>query len=232
MYVLPRIVQAYKSLWPETEILFHVGTTDQILDKLLQNVVDMGLVGGPVEDRRVLVEAICADELVLIAAPSHPIAALGKVTLKDLGGMPFIVPEVGSRTRQLVERQLREAGVPLAIAMQLPGTEGVKRAVEGGLGIGMVSRYAVESECLAGVLRRVPIEGFGLTRAMSLVSRAQKYFSPVALRFREFAMAYGAQHLDPLPVRLDRSGAARGGRPRREPAKTAGSSVIPKGMLP
>src|SRR6266568_4839577 len=55
MYVLPRILQAYKGLWPETDILFHVGTTDQILDKLLQNVLDMGLMGGPIEDRRFLV---------------------------------------------------------------------------------------------------------------------------------------------------------------------------------
>ncbi len=214
MYLLPRIVQAYKGLWPETEILFHVGTTDQILDKLLQNVLDMGLMGGPIEDRRFLVEPICADELVLIAAPSHPIAALAKVTLKDLGGMPFIVPEAGSRTRQLVEKGLRESGVPLVIAMQLPGTEGVKRAVEGGLGIGMVSRYSVENECLAGVLKRVPIDGFRLTRTVNLVSRAQKYFSPVAIRFREFARSYGAEHLDPLAVPPERQSATRGGRPR------------------
>src|SRR5207247_4387315 len=97
MYLLPRIVQAYKGLWPETEILFHVGTTDQILDKLLQNVLDMGLMGGPIEDRRFLVEPICADELVLIAAPSHPIAALAKVTLKDLRGIPLIVTEPEQR---------------------------------------------------------------------------------------------------------------------------------------
>ena len=199
MYLLPRIVSAYKGRWPETEILFHVGTTDQIVDKLVQNVLDMGLVGGPIEDRRLLVEPICADELVLIAAPSHPLASLAKVTLKDLSGMPFIVPEAGSRTRQLVERRLREKGVPFVIAMQLPGTEGVKRAVEGGLGIGMVSRYAVENECLVGVLKRVPIEGFRLTRTMHLVSRAQKYFSPVALRFREFARSYGAEHLGGCP---------------------------------
>jgi len=198
MYVLPRVIQAYKRLWSETEILLHVGTTDQILDKLAQNVLDMGLVGGPVEDRRFVVEAVCGDELVLIAAPSHPIAALGKVALSDLGGTPFIVPETGSRTRQLVEKKLREAGVPLVIAMQLPGTEGVKRAVEAGLGVGMVSRYAVESEVQTGVLRRIPIEGWQLRRSMNLVHRAQKYFSPVGLRFREFALAYGAQHLDNL----------------------------------
>jgi DNA-binding transcriptional LysR family regulator len=219
MYVLPRIVQAYKGLWPETEILFHVGTTDQILEKLSQNVFDMGLVGGPIEDRRFLVEPICADELVLIAAPSHPIAALAKVTLKDLGGMPFIVPETGSRTRQLVEKRLREAGVPLSIAMQLPGTEGVKRAVEGGLGIGMVSRYSVESECRTGVLKPVAIEGFRLTRTMNLVSRAQKYFSPVAGRFREFARSYGAEHLDSLPAHPERLTATRKSGARTEPGE-------------
>ena len=216
MYVLPRVVRAYKRLWPETEILFHVGTTDQILEKLLQNVLDMALVGGPIVDRRLLVEPIGADEVVLIAAPSYPIASLAKVTLKDLGGMPFIVPETGSRTRQLVEKRLRESGVPLVIAMQLPGTEGVKRAVEGSLGVGMVSRYSVENECQAGVLQRIPIEGFGITRTMDLVSRAQKYFSPVALSFREFAKSYGAEHLDPLPARPERLSRRRTGRSRRD----------------
>lgn len=195
MYVLPRIVQAYKSLWPETEIVLQIGTTDQILEKLLQNVLDMGVAGGPIEDRRFVVEPICTDELVLIAAPSHPIASLGKVTLKDLGGLPFVFPETGSRTRQLVERKLREAGVPARIAMQLPGTEGVKKAVEAQLGIGMVSRYAVEAECLAGMLRVVPVEGWRLTRSMNLIYRSQKYFSPVRERFRDFAKSYGAQQL-------------------------------------
>jgi DNA-binding transcriptional LysR family regulator len=205
MYVLPRIVQAYKALWPETEISLHIGTTDQILDKLLQNVIDLGMIGGPIEDRRFVVEPICLDELVLIAAPSHPVTSLAKVTLKDLGGMPFIVPEAGSRTRQLVERKLREAGVPLRIAMQLPGTEGVKRAVEAQLGVGIVSRYAVESECQTGVLRRLPIDGWRLTRTMNLAYRSQKYFSRVGDRFREFAKSYGTQHLDRIPSRTIRS---------------------------
>jgi len=217
MYVLPRIVQAYRKLWPETEMVFHIGTTDQILEKLLQNVLDMGVAGDSVEDRRFVVEPICTDELVLIAAPSNPLASLGKVTLRDLGGLPFVVPEAGSRTRQLVERKLREAGVALRIAMQLPGTEGVKKAVEAGLGVGMVSRFAVEAECLAETLRVVPVEGWRLTRAMCLVYRTQKYFSPVGERFREFAKTYGAQHLagPPREARQTRPRAPGDQRPKR-----------------
>jgi DNA-binding transcriptional LysR family regulator len=198
MYVLPRIVQAYKRDWPDTEIVLHIGTTDQILEKLHQNALDMGMAGGPIEDRRLVADTICTDELVLIVAPSHPIASLGKASLKDLNGAPFIVPESGSRTRQLLERKLREAGVHLRIAMQLPGTEGVKKAVEAGLGVGMVSRFSIETECLAGVLRVVPIEGWRLTRSMCLLYRSQTYFSPARSRFREFAKAYGPEHLEVL----------------------------------
>ena len=221
MYVLPRIVQAYKGRWPETEVLLHTGTTDQLLDELQQNVLDMALVGGPIDDRRFDVEGICGDQLALIAAPTHPLASLGKVTLRDLGGAAFIVPETGSRTRQLVERRLREAGVPLTIAMQMAGTEGVKRAVEAGLGVGMVSRYAIESEVAAGVLRRLPLEGFELRRAMNLVSRAQQYFSPMGVKFREFARSYGARHLDPLP---DARGRAAGAPARKGGARRAGKA--------
>lgn len=214
MYVLPRIVQAYKHLWPDTEIIFHMGTTDQIIEKLLQNVLDMAMVGGPIEDRRLGVERVCGDEIVLIAAPSHRIASLGKVRLKELGSVAFIAPETGSRTRQLVERKLREAGVPLRIVMQLPGTEGVKKAVEAGLGVGMVSSFAIEAECQAGVLQRIPIEGWRLTRPMTLVYRSQKYFSPVGERFREFARSYGAQHLErPAGAGADIAEAESGPRP-------------------
>ncbi|HET8578250.1 MAG TPA: LysR family transcriptional regulator [Methylomirabilota bacterium] len=194
MYLLPRIVQAYKSERPDTEIGLHIGTTDQLLDKLQQNVLDMVVAGGPIEDRRFVVDPICTEELVVIAAPSHPLASGEIVALRDLAGVSFIVPEVGSRTRQLVERQLREAGVPLRIALQMPGTEGVKRAVEAGLGIGMVSAYAVEAECETGMLRRIPIEGWRLTRTVNLAYRAQKYFSPVGEHFRRFVLAWGAAH--------------------------------------
>jgi DNA-binding transcriptional LysR family regulator len=209
MYVLPRLLQAYKELSQETEVVLHIGTTDQILEKLLQNVLDMGLLGGPVEDRRFAAEPICTDELVLIASPSHPITSLGKVTLKDLAAVPFVVPEQGSRTRQLVERRLREAGVPLRIAMQLPGTEGVKKAVEANLGVAVVSRFSVERECALGILRLIPVEGCRLTRPMQLVFRKQKYFSPAGRRFLEFAKSYGRQHLIPLQCPLERCDAMR-----------------------
>ena len=76
--------------------------------------------------------------------------------------------------------------------MQLAGTEAVKKAVEANLGIGFVSSYAVDREVALGDLAIVSIDGFQITRDMELIYRHQKYFSPVAERFRQFAHEYGA----------------------------------------
>jgi DNA-binding transcriptional LysR family regulator len=197
MYLLPRIVKEFKALYPQTEVIFEIESTERIYERVLQNVLDMGLVGGPTEDRRFGVEPICIDRVVLIVASSHPFARVPRVSLKELANQPCILPVQGSRTRQFVERKLKEAGITLWVAMQLHGTEAVKKAVEANLGMAFVSQFAVERECSVGDLKVVPIERFELTRHMELIYRKQKYFSPVAQRFREFVHSYAQQHLSP-----------------------------------
>jgi DNA-binding transcriptional LysR family regulator len=192
MYLLPRLVRAFREKYPETEITFQVDHTERLYESALQNVLDMALVGGPTTDKRFGIEPICGDNVVLIASPSHRFAASGAVALKELKNEPCIVPQLGSRTRQLVERRLKAAGVTLNVVMQLPGTEAVKKAVEANLGIGFVSSYAVEREAALGDLAVVAVDGFQITRNMELIYRHQKYFSPVAERFRQFAHDYGA----------------------------------------
>lgn len=197
MYLLPRIVREFKGLYPETEVIFQIESTEWIYEKILQNAVDMGVVGGPTEDRRFGVEQICLDHVALIVSPAHPFARAGKIALNDLKNQPCILPLQGSRTRQLVERKLKEAGVTLRVTMQLQGTEAVKKAVEANLGMAFVSQFAVERECSLGDLKTLAVEGLDLTRHMELIYRKQKYFSPVAQRFREFVHSYAQQHLSP-----------------------------------
>lgn len=197
MYLLPRVIRAFRHQFPETEITLQVDATERLYESALQNVLDLGLVGGPTTDRRFGVEPVCLDNVVLIVSPGHRFATTGTVTLKELKSEPCVLPQLGSRTRQLVERRLKAAGVTLRIVMQLPGTEAVKKAVEANLGIGFVSSYAVEREAALGDLRLIGIDGFRITRDMELIYRRQKYFSPVAQRFREFIHTFGR---DVVPV--------------------------------
>ena len=191
MYLLPRVVRAFRERYPETEITFQVDHTERLYESALQNVLDMAIVGGPTTDKRFGVEPICADNVVLIASPSHALAARASIALKDLRGEPCVLPQLGSRTRQLVERRLKAGGVTLNVVMQLPGTEAVKKAVEANLAIGFVSSYAVEREVAVGDLKVIRIDNFRITRHMELIYRNQKYFSPVAERFRQFAHVFG-----------------------------------------
>jgi DNA-binding transcriptional LysR family regulator len=200
MYLLPRIVRAFKERYPETEIIFQIDFTERLYESTLQNVLDMAFVGGPTQDKRFGVDPICEDHIVLIVSPSHPFASRRAVAVKDLKSEPCILPLQGSRTRQLVERKLKAAGVALHVVMQLPGTESVKKAVEANLGIGFVSVFAVDREVVLGVLKMIPVDRLDLRRDFELIYRKQKYFSPVAERFREFARTYAAQI---EPIRAD-----------------------------
>ncbi len=200
MYLLPRIVRSFKESYPQTEVLFEIETTDRICERVLQNALDMGVVGGPTEDRRFGVESICLDPITMIVSPSHPLAKRQAISVRELNDHACILPAQGSRTRQLVERKLREAGVNPQVVMQLFGTEAVKKAVEANLGVGFVSGYAVERECILGELKVVKLTGLKLTRSMELIYRKQKYFSPIAQRFREFVHAYAEKHLQARPL--------------------------------
>ena len=213
MYLLPRVIRAFRQEFPETEITLQVDATERLYESALQNVLDMALVGGPTTDRRFGVEAVCLDNVVLIVSPEHRFAATGTVALKELKSEPCVLPQLGSRTRQLVERRLKAAGVTLRIVMQLPGTEAVKKAVEANLGIGFVSSYAVEREAALGDLKLIAIDGFQITRHMELIYRRQKYFSPVAQRFREFVHTHG-RDVVPIGSRAARARNRRGTPPR------------------
>jgi DNA-binding transcriptional LysR family regulator len=202
MYLLPRIVRSFKESYPQTEVLFEIETTDRICERVLQNALDMGVVGGPTEDRRFGVESICLDPITMIVSPTHPLAKRRAISVRELNDHACILPAQGSRTRQLVERKLRGAGVNPQVVMQLFGTEAVKKAVEANLGVGFVSGYAVERECILGELKVVKLKGLKLTRSMELIYRKQKYFSPVAQHFREFVHAYAEKYLQARPARV------------------------------
>ena len=206
MYLLPRIVRAFRQDHPDTEILMHIGSTVELSEKVLQNVVDMGFVGGPTEDRRYGVEPVCIDHLALIVSPSHPLARRREVHAKDLQNWPCIAAERISRTRQFVERKLRQAGVTLRVVMELPGTEAVKKAVEANVGFAFVSGFSVHP--VPKDLRVLDFKGPDLSRHMEVIYRRQKYFSPVAQKFREYVHAYAREHLQdrgPLAARHRKS---------------------------
>jgi DNA-binding transcriptional LysR family regulator len=190
MYVVPELLSNFREQWAEADVELHIEPAVRILERIHQNIVDIGIVGGPVDDNRFVVEHLAPDPLALIFSPRHAFARKASVTLADLADQPFVVPEATSVMRILFEKALREAGLTIKVGLLLHEAEPVKKAVEANLGVGIVSALAISRELAAGHLSTAPIEGLTISRHLEMVTRQDKYLSPLVLRFREFARGF------------------------------------------
>ncbi len=187
MYIIPPLIAAYRESNPDTEIVLKIDYTEAICQQIAARSLDVGFVGGHITDRRFNIEPVTPDRLVLIVAPSHPLAQLPRVSVGDLAHEPFIVARYGSSTRRLIETRLKDHGVSLRVGMEQGGTEDIKKAVESGLGVAMVSQWSVLREVSAGYLKQLEIEGLDLSRHYEMITHKSRYYSPAAESFMAFA---------------------------------------------
>lgn len=189
MYVLPPVLRAFRATYPDVELILDVDEADHICERVNQRMLDFGFVGGPVEDRRLVVEPLLSDEVILIASPDHPLSKTRTVALTALTQHRFIVPSPKAKTRLLAERRLHALNIVIRPAMQLSGADPIKQAVSANLGIAFVSARTVEHELARGDLCRIAVAGLRIERQLELVYREAKYFTPVARRFHHFLRA-------------------------------------------
>ncbi len=187
MYIVPPLINAYREQNPDTEVVLRIEGTEALCQAIASRSLDVGFVGGHISDRRFNVEPLVPDRLVLIASPSHPLASEPLVTVEMLASEKFVVARYGSTTRRLIETRLKEHGVTMHIGMELAGTEDIKKAVESGLGVAMVSQWSVLREVSAGYLRQIDLAGVDFTRSYEMITHRNRYYSPAAESFMAYA---------------------------------------------
>jgi LysR family transcriptional regulator, transcriptional activator of the cysJI operon len=187
-YVLPRLLGAFLDEHPGVQFALHSGNTSQVVQLLLENKLSVGLIEGPARDRGIRAEPFMQDELVLITPPAFEPDLLSR---DQLVLSSLLMREHGSGSRHVVETALEKAGLRLKSfkkVMDLDSTETIKSAVEAGLGIGFVSRWAVSKELELGALKFVHVRGLRITRHFSLISRTGPKLQGPAGAFRTFTL--------------------------------------------
>jgi DNA-binding transcriptional LysR family regulator len=121
--------------------------------------------------------------MVLISAPSHPLARRESVRVKDLQGQSFISFEPDLPTRKAVDQLLREHAVEVQQTMELDNIETVKRAVEVESGIALVPSNSVVEEVASGQLRAFPLSDAQMWRPMGTVLRRGRTITPALREF-------------------------------------------------
>ena len=148
-YVLPTILGGFSSKYPEINLRLNVSNTEGIVSMVENSMIDLGVVEGPVMNKNLQVELYKVDELVLICFTDHELAEHSSISLADVVAFPFISREEGSGTREIILGFLEKAGLDknnLNVTMELGSPESIKRAVEAGMGLSIMSRAAIEKE--------------------------------------------------------------------------------------
>ncbi|MEZ5448750.1 MAG: LysR family transcriptional regulator [Thiolinea sp.] len=191
-YMLPALLGDFKAKNVDVKLRLRVSNTEGIVSMVENNVIDLGVVEGPVNNKNLVVEVCRTDELVLIVPPQHDLAKLDKASVKELMKYPFICREEGSGTREVTVDYLIGQGVDkhaVSNCLELGSPEAVKGAVEAGMGVSVVSSASISKELKLGTLVSVPLDP-PLSRDFSFVRQRQKFKVPAMEELLEFARNY------------------------------------------
>lgn len=192
-YVLPSVIADFKKTHPKIKINVFIGNTKRIIDLLNSGGVDIGLVEGEASKHKIKTDPIITDELVFIIPPFHPWAKKKVVSILEVTKEPFIIREEGSGTRQMIEKYLSSHGINIGdmrIALVLGSTESIKEAVESGMGISIVSKWAARKEVKYGSLKSITPKEEKILRNFSLVMQKNAVLSHAVDEFLAYLKSY------------------------------------------
>ncbi len=187
LHILPEVFAEFRKLYPEVGVQISRLERAKILESIIDNSVDFGVVSAPVDDKRLTVVAIHRDELVIIVPPNHPLSPAKKATITDVAQFPLLLPKLG-RTRDSLEDLFHERGLKPKIAMELDSSELLKRFVAADVGVGFIARSNVIEDVKARALAAIPISDCSIRRDLALVFRKDKALSRAAVAFIDIAV--------------------------------------------
>ncbi|MEX0964547.1 MAG: LysR substrate-binding domain-containing protein [Pseudohongiellaceae bacterium] len=176
-YLAIGIMAAFMKEHPTARVHLNVENTATIAAKVKNFELDIGLIEGELQEAELDVSYWREDELALFCAPNHPLASKRELDDDDLLSAAWIIREKGSGTRQAFDRAMTGILSNLTLRLELQHTEGIKRAVEAGLGIGCLSQLTLVDAFKRGSLVRLNCSHRNLTRKFYFILHRQKFLS-------------------------------------------------------
>ncbi|HEU4449997.1 MAG TPA: selenium metabolism-associated LysR family transcriptional regulator [Gaiellaceae bacterium] len=188
-HLVPLLLCEFQRRHPDLAVALSIWDTHAVGERVAEREVELGVVGARRRHRSLVFEPLARDEIVLAVPPRHP-AAGGRLALEDLRGETLVVMQEGAGVRQVVDEELRRAGLKvrsLGSKLELGLQESVKSAVAAGYGVGFISRTAIEGELAAGTLAAARVAGLEPSRQLYVVRAKGRPASRAAAAFLAFA---------------------------------------------
>jgi DNA-binding transcriptional LysR family regulator len=188
-HLVPLLLCDFQQKHPDLHVSLSIWDTQTVIDQVADRSVELGVVGALRRHRALEFEPLVRDEIVLAVPPSHP-AAGGSLGVDELRDETLIVMQEGAGVRQVIEEELRRAGLRLRGVepkLELGLQESVKSAVAAGYGVAFISRTAIEGELAGRTLATARVEGIEPARQIYVVRVRGRAATRAADSFLEFA---------------------------------------------
>jgi DNA-binding transcriptional LysR family regulator len=193
-YILPSLLNRFKGVYPDIRAYIQTHDSEETLEMILDNQAEIGFIGKQTFNRRLNVESLWRDRLVLAVPADHSWVKKKYVTLDEVSKEPFVIRERGSATREILEEYLRKntdmSFSKFNVVCEMGSSEAVKEAIIAGLGVSILSIHAIKRELKQNILIEIPIQDCGIQRYFYLIYKKQFSLMHYHKLFLEFVKEY------------------------------------------
>ncbi|MFZ5908289.1 MAG: selenium metabolism-associated LysR family transcriptional regulator [Nitrospirota bacterium] len=190
VYLMPRMMTAFQRKYPEISFQIQISDSRGILESISRHDLLLGIVGAKLGNDQINYLPFVEDQLIVVASPSK--VKSNSVALKGLTDYPLILREEGSGTRKETEKFLESRGLSpgkFQIAGIFGSTDAVKQAVKAGLGISILSKFAVSDELEYGILQEIALTDLQMRRSFYIVVHKRRTLPKAYEIFLEHILA-------------------------------------------
>lgn len=174
-YVLPHVIARMRELYPLIRPSISIHNTKEIVELVQNRQLDVGIVEGECRDDKLSIEPFADDEMQIIASPAHRLAGRDSAAIPELEEETWIVREEGSGTREAADKMFDRLAFRPESLMEFGSTQIIKESVEAGLGVSLLSTWAIRKELKLGTLTIIRHPEMPIRRKFSLVTQANPF---------------------------------------------------------
>jgi len=193
-YILPCVLAEFRKANSAIRIYVKTADSEVAMNMVLENEVEMGIIGKRPLNKKLAATALWKDRLILAVSRDHPWHKKKSVALSELIKEPFVIREKGSATRESFEAFLEKSKLlslsPFNICAELGSSEAIKEAIISGLGVSVISIHAVSRELSQGLLFEVPVQGCQIERNFYLIYKNKFDFRSFHRTFVSFIKSH------------------------------------------
>jgi LysR family transcriptional regulator, regulator for metE and metH len=168
---LPPIIAALAAECPHVEVRIVLEATREPVAALLRGTLELALVSSPVRDHGLVSEPLFDDEWTVILAPTHPLAERPFISAGELGGETLFAHAAPRSDVERLRELIAAEQAPMPHVAPVPLTDALVELVKAGLGVAIVSRWAVAPWLARGEIVARRLTRAGLAEKWSAVYR-------------------------------------------------------------